>query len=147
AGLSLIWYWTRPQDQPTRSDGPPSGAQPSKSPYLWLTGQNRVELENTAGMIDLNGEFTVEMWVKFGKGVHYFAGDETWPGVANVDRPYGWILRIQEDRMNFTAGATIADRPGLEWAGERGGNVIVFDDDWHHLAISKNREGTGVFLD
>src|SRR5262249_6237371 len=56
AGLFLIWYWPRPQDQPTRSDGPPSGVQPSKSPYLWLTGQNRVELENTAGMIDLNGE-------------------------------------------------------------------------------------------
>jgi len=49
--------------------------------------------------------------------------------------------------MNFTAGAEIADRPGLQWAGERGGNVIVPDDEWHHLAISKNRAGTSVFLD
>src|SRR5262249_25748046 len=132
---------------PRRSEGPPSGAQHRRQPSLWLTVQDRVELAKTAGMIDLNGAFTVEMWVKFGKGIQYFAGDDTWPGVAAVERTYGWVLRIQEDeRMNFTAAAKIADRPGLDWAGTKG-DVIVFNDDWHHLAISKNREGTSVFLD
>lgn len=135
----------------TLGQGPKTAIQPG-GPALLLTGQDRVELANTAGMIDLKGAFTVEMWVQFDKGVQYFAGDETWPAVADVKRPHGWVLRIHPDqrmnfRMDFTAGATIADRPGLEWAGERGGDVIMFDDGWHHLAISKNREGTTVFLD
>src|SRR5262249_9737842 len=148
AGLALLWYWTRPQDQPTRSNGPPSGAQHREPPSLLLNGlDHRVELANTVRMIDLNGAFTVEMWVKFGKGVQYFAGDETWPGVAEVERPSGWVLRIQEDqRLNFTAGATIDDRPGMEWAEKRGAEIVV-DDDWHHLAVSKSREGINVFLD
>jgi len=115
-----------------------------------LSGQNRVELANIARMIVLIGEFTVETWVKFGKGSNYLVGDETWPGVSDkVKRPHGWVLRIGEDqRLNFTAAAVIADRPGLEWAHERErGDVLVFDDHWHHLAISKSREGTSVFLD
>jgi hypothetical protein len=149
AGLALLWYLTRPQDQPTRSDGSPSGAQHREPPSLLLNGlDHRVELANTAGMIDLNGAFTVEMWVKFGKGVQYFAGDETWPdGFAKVDRPYGWVLRIAEDdRMNFTA-ATVPGRPEGEWAVERAKDPIVIDDDWHHLAVSKSREVIHVFLD
>src|SRR5262249_31835123 len=105
-------------------------------------------LANTAGMIDLNGEFTVEMWVKFGKELNYLAGDETWPGVAKVERPYGWVLRIREDkRLDFTAGAGIAGRPGLQWAGGRGGGPVGCDDDWHPLAVSGGREGIDVFLD
>src|SRR5262249_14214505 len=146
--FALTWYFTRPDAETTSGHGPQTATRPGVTPSLLLTGQNRVELANTAGIIDLNGDFTVEMWVKFARGdVQYFAGDETWPGVAKVDRPSGWVLRIAEDeRMNFTAGATITDRPGVEWAQERG-DVIVFDDDWHHLAVSSSREGIHVFLD
>ncbi len=143
------WLTTTPLITDSGPIAPPTKPwQPGGAPSLLLTGDNRVELANTKGMIDLNDAFTVEMWVEFGKGVQYFAGDETWPGVAAVKRPYGWVLRIHPDqRMNFTAGATIADRPGVEWAETSGDEKIVFDDDWHHLAISKNREGTTVFLD
>jgi hypothetical protein len=85
------------------------------------------------------------MWVKFGRGIQYFAGDETWPdGVAAVDRPSGWVLRIDHElRMNFTAAA---DPSRSGWAEERG-DLIVFDDHWHHLAVSNGREGIDVFLD
>jgi WD40 repeat protein len=130
-------------------DGPPSGVQHREPPYLWLNGlDHRVELANTVGMIDLNGAFTVEMWVNFGKGVQYFAGDETWPdGDNDIKRASGWVLRILEDqRLGFTAGATIADRPGVKWAEKRGAEIVV-DDGWHHLAVSKSREGIDVFLD
>src|SRR6187401_2299853 len=72
--------------------GPPPNRVP---PSLLLAGQNRVELENTAGMLDLNGTFTVEMWVNVAKGIQNFVGDETWPAVNNaVERPRGWVLRI-----------------------------------------------------
>jgi hypothetical protein len=152
AGLSLNWYWNLPHD-PARSDGSPSGAQPSaaqpsKSPALWLTGQDKVELAKTAGMLDLNGAFTVEMWVKFEKGIQHFVGDETWPDVNQaVKRTFGWVLRIQQDQLNFTAAVTIADRPGLEWAAERANEKIAFDTAWHHLAVSNGREGIDVFRD
>lgn len=146
AWLTRSWWLTA--TPPITDSGPIAApAKPGEAPSLLLTGQDRVELANTAGMIDLNGAFTVEMWVKFGKGVQYFAGDETWPGVGAVDRTYGWVLRVRDDWMDFTAAATIADRPDQDWALTRGRDVIVFDDGWHHLAISKNREGTTVFLD
>ena len=48
--------------------------------------------------------------------------------------------------MNFTA-ATDSGRPEGGWAEERGKDPIVPDDSWHHLAVSKSREGINVFLD
>jgi hypothetical protein len=57
------------------------------------------------------------------------------------------VLRIAEDdRMNFTA-ALDSDRPGGQWAEERGKDPIVPDDFWHHLTVSKSREDIYVFLD
>jgi hypothetical protein len=155
-GITLTWHFTRPKAGTTLGRGPETAIQPGEAPSLLLTGQEHVELANTAGMIDLNGAFTVEMWVKFDWGVQYFAGDEAWPeypgwdrhrGVGAVKRPYGWVLRIQRDqRINFTAGTTFADRPAVEWA-DVSGDVIVFDDDWHHLAVSNCPGVINVFLD
>jgi hypothetical protein len=143
------WSSSEPADvgNPGVQPSPAGAPQDRGPPSLLLNGlDRRVELANTAGMIDLNGEFTVEMWVKFGKGVQYFAGDEAWPDVdKDVKRAAGWVLRIREDRMNFTAAA-FPDRPKQEWAEERGA-VIAADDNWHHLAVSKSREVVNVFLD
>jgi hypothetical protein len=157
----VVWKnWpdgSKPADggSPGVQPGPAGAPQDRPAPSLLLSGQDRVELANTAGMIDLNGEFTVEMWVKFGKEVQYFAGDEHWPGVAAVKRTSGWVLRIHPDplnqqmsfRLNFTAAVKIDDRPMVEWAEERGKDPFVFDDRWHHLAISGGREGIDVFVD
>jgi serine/threonine protein kinase len=142
----LTWYFTRPEAGTTLGHGPKTAIQPGGAPSLLLTGQERVELTNTKGMIDLNGTFTVEMWVKLGKGLNYIVGDETWDGVnPNVKRTHGWVLRIAENQtMNFTVA--VDDRPGVEWTSNSG-DPIVYDDVWHHLAISKSREGTSVFLD
>jgi hypothetical protein len=144
------WSASEPGDGNPGVQPGPTGAPPNRvPPSLLLAGQNRVELENTAGMLDLNGTFTVEMWVNVAKGIQNFVGDETWPAVNNaVERPHGWVLRIQEDQhLNFVAGAEITDRPGLQWAHERGKEVVVFDDAWHHLAVSSGRERIDVFLD
>jgi hypothetical protein len=96
------------------------------------------------GLINLNGSFTVEMWVKFDKNVQYFAGNETWPGVTvpGVSRTAGWVLRIEDDqRLNFTVASFEGD-----WF-KRGGSEIAFDNRWHHLAVSKGNDAIGLFLD
>src|SRR5262249_16371986 len=124
---------------------------PAKAaPSLLLTGQDHVELKDTAGMIDLNGTFTVEMWVKFDRGIQYFVGDESWPpvrgnravGQPGVKRTTGWVLRIHFDhRLSFSAAEATR-----EWF-EASGPVLKFDDQWHHLAVSKDRKVLRVFLD
>jgi serine/threonine protein kinase len=142
-----IWYFTQPRETPTNL---PPGTLPGAAQSLLLTGQDHVELKDTAGMIDLNGAFTVEMWVKFGKGVQYFVGDESWlpvgwkrsVGQPGVKRTMGWVLRIyQGNRLNFRAAETTG-----EWF-EASGPVLQFDDEWHHLAVSKDARVLRLFLD
>jgi serine/threonine protein kinase len=146
-GIGSIWYFTRKPNTPPNT--PETGANvissiPAQAVYpLELTGKEHVELGNTAGLIDLNGSFTVEMWVKFDKGIQYFVADETWPGVGppSIQRTHGWVLRIEPDlRLNFNAAVA------REWYSVRG-PVIAFDERWHHLAISKSPQRLQMFLD
>jgi hypothetical protein len=138
--VPAIWYFTRRQETPP-------GTLARAAPSLLLTGQGHVELKDTAGMIDLNRPFTVEMWVKFGKGVHYFVGDEAWADSGpvlrpNITHPHGWVLRIQDERMNIT----LAQAGKNDWVGLVGPR-IKFDDQWHHIAVSKGGNSLQVFLD
>jgi hypothetical protein len=137
-----IWYFTRPQETPPVKL--PQGDSSEAAPSLLLTGVDHVELGNTAGMIDLNGPFTVEMWVKFDRGVQYLVGDETWIGVGppSITRPHGWVLRIDDERMNITLAETIKK----DWVSGVG-PTIKCDDQWHHIAVSKDAKVLRIFLD
>jgi serine/threonine protein kinase len=135
--LPLIWFFTRPSPIPKASS---SDAAPS----LLLTALDHVELADTADMLDLNGAFTVEMWVHFDDGIQYFVGDEIWPASKHrgIERSYGWVLRIQEDqRMNITIAGK--DEEWFRFEGP----TLKFDDQWHHIALSKNAKVLRVFLD
>ena len=80
-------------DGDKKPDKIPDGA-PSK--YLRFKNQSNVELQGTKGLVDPNGTFTVEMWVRFdGPGSHILLGDESWPGAGEtVSRTTGWVLRL-----------------------------------------------------
>jgi serine/threonine protein kinase/WD40 repeat protein len=147
AAVPSIWYFTRPSPAPQGQDTVPlPGAQAHSSdpaPSLYLSGVDHVELANTAGMTDLNGAFSVEMWAKFDKVTQYFVGDEIWVGSTRraVTRTHGWVLRIDNGRMDINLAETTKD-----WADFIGPEVN-FDDQWHHIAVSKDAKILRVFLD
>jgi hypothetical protein len=76
-------------------------------------GNSFVEIEDSQGLIDLNKDFTIEMWVSWqptGRN-EYFAGDEAWPGMSNqihVQGNCGWVLRKlareKYEVLDFTFG-------------------------------------------
>lgn len=123
-------------------------AQAKKKPTLVLSGQDHVEIGNSENMIDLNGTWTVEMWVKFDQNNQYFVGDESWPlddgtvGAKGVKKPCGWVLRMCDDRkLDFTVAQS--KKTWLRTQGE----VLKPDNAFHHLAVSKDEKVARVFYD
>jgi hypothetical protein len=123
-------------------------AQAKKKPTLKLTGQSYVEIADSEKLIDLNGTWTVEMWVKFDENNQYFVGDESWPlgdgtvGAKNVKRPCGWVLRMCDDRkLDLTLAQS--KKTWLRTQGE----VLKPDDAFHHIAVSKDDKVAKVFYD
>jgi hypothetical protein len=125
---------------------------------LRFTGNDYVELVGTRGMLDLNGSFTIETWVRWDtEFIDYvpILGDHAWPGMnpdLQVRTHCGLILR----------GSKIwdADKRAVEIAlGATGGGKTDWfyvqpkprkETDsmtWHHLAACKTKESVTVFLD
>jgi hypothetical protein len=135
--VGVLWYLTHRNETPAA----PLGFEPKS---LLLAGTAYVELANTRRMIDLNGTFTVEMWVKFAPGEQYLVDDDDWPKLdkSGAPRTLGWVLRVEEDRhMNCTVA-----HPTKYWISGTG-PAIDFDDRWRHIAVSKDSHVLEVFLD
>jgi serine/threonine protein kinase len=152
----VIWYVQHQRRHDltplVQAPAPPIGSEPRETATakcLQLSYYDEyVELANTKDMIDLNGVFTVEMWVRFDRGIQYFVGDENYPQNRpnDVDREVGWVLRVDEDRgppmrLNFTAATNTR-----VWY-RREGPPMEFNDRWRHLAVSKDKQTVHVFLD
>src|SRR2546429_72524 len=102
-----------------RGDEPPDpGPVVLTQRCLHFTNRDRVELKDTKGLLDLNGTFTVEAWVRWDANIraeHYLMGDEAWPGMSPdipATVPCGWVLRMSAPdrtgtrKLDFTIGAT-----------------------------------------
>jgi len=85
-----------------------------KTQYLGqFQGDSRIEIHDSQGLLDLNNDFTIEMWVSWqptGRN-EYFAGDEAWPGMTDlikVQGNCGWVLRKlareKYEVLDFTFG-------------------------------------------
>jgi hypothetical protein len=111
---------------------------------LRLNNRDHVQLAKTEGLIDLNGSFTVEMWVRTYAGTNYLVGDESWPNVGpplapNI-RTAGWIFRIDDDRSFSVA---IGTTTGMWW--EVRGQLPPSSLDWDHFAVVKTMKELRIF--
>ncbi len=122
--------------------------------WLQFAGRGHVELENSRGLIDLNGTFTAEAWVRWPANLQKhltIMGDEAWPSIGTalqVPQTCGWVLRTrglengENRRFDFTAASG-----NPEWFGVVSEPVHVAGGQWHHLAVSKTPKLVRIFLD
>lgn len=92
----------------------PLFGEEEKTQYLGqFQGDSSIEIEDSQGLLDLNKDFTIEMWVGWqptGRD-EFFAGDEAWPGMSDrikVQGNCGWVLRklarAKYEVLDFTFG-------------------------------------------
>lgn len=114
-------------------------------PYaLRFEKQGRVELADTRDLLDLNGAFTVEMWVRPEENAT-LAGDELWPMMnpqaPAVTGPSGWLLQNRPNGLEFTIG--VAGGSYLRMTSHK----PLDRTRWHHVAVSKSPTSISLYLD
>jgi hypothetical protein len=126
--------------------GPETGA-------LRFTGRSYVELARTRGLLDLNRDFSIEMWARWSPLAEkplYLAGDEAWPGMSpnvHVPRPCGWVLRTTAPEGGRRAvDFTIAAGSGKESQWVRVVGAPGTDSGgWQHVAVCKSADEIRVY--
>src|SRR5438132_6814203 len=130
-------------------------AKPNR--FLRFANRAHVELKGTKGLLNLNGSFTVEAWLRWDGAITtplYLMGDEIWKDMAaelpKVPRAAGWVLRTSptedgdKQRLDFTAGA---QGPGIaEWFSVLTPLQKKPDREiWQHVAVCKTPETISIF--
>lgn len=112
---------------------------------LRFKGKDHLELANSKGMLDLNGRFTFEAWLRLPantRDVQYIAGDRfgsTRPSVSGPGPAGGWCLTSYKGNLAATDDwffqLHVAEAPGtmsqLGFAAQR----RMKPGQWHHLAL------------
>ena len=155
AAAGMAGVLARSQGAATTDEGK---ALPPK-PFVRFGGRDSVEIQKSKYMLRLDGDFTIEAWVRwspYDSGGMYFAGDEAWTDMSSdieVDSACGWVLRAstlepgEVRKIDFT----IAARPDrlnskVDWKSfVTGGRRCIDATGWHHLAVSKTATELLVF--
>jgi hypothetical protein len=114
---------------------------------LRLRNRAYVELANTRGVVDLNGTFTIEMWVRLRPGVQYLVGDESWPGAGEPGSgARGFVIRTGGSQGgNWEFNFTMAFGPENWWLAT--GPQRRITDEWQHIAVCKTLDEVRLFWD
>ena len=105
-----------------------------------FTGRSSVEVQDSAGVLDLNSDFTIEICAKWriSELLECIAGDEAWPEMSNevkVAENCGWTLRKyrvkHRDMLEFTVG-TEGGWLNLQWP------LPKLQDKWMHIAVCRH---------
>jgi hypothetical protein len=115
-----------------------------------LTARDAVELTNSAGLPDLNRDFTIEMLLRWPAATQsmqhtvYLAGSESGKGNGDTSAP-GWLLRAQMDSGKFQLQfeAATAQYPPLSLSAP----PETIDDRWRSVAVSRSGNQVRIFLD
>jgi hypothetical protein len=146
-----------PSDSASPSETVPSAATPVRAGdepeaprvALKFADQASVELADTQGLFDVNGEFTVEVWCRwerFPSRGQTLCGDEAWAGMhAEIDAPptSGWTLRVTPRDGALEFDFTLAAE-GNQWASVLSPR-LTFSDGWQHVAVSKSADEIRLF--
>ena len=113
-----------------------------------FTGRSYIEIQNSAGALDLDKNFTIEMSAKWHRpdATDVLAGDEAWPSMSNevpVVGEHGWTLRKHrvdnQNIIDFTVGS---DQSWLSLTAPIPANSYAR----FHVAICRHDDDLTMFL-
>ena len=152
--------------QEVRKEGPkkeenkkeePKKEEPKKveaERYLQFSRRGYVELQKTRGIIDVNGSFTIEVWVRWSdKSIksQFICGDGAHANLPEipVNKNSGWQLVAGdvEDadyrRITLIIGRSVKGKE--EWFPVQTSPMKGTDGKWHHIAVSKSPTMIRIF--
>jgi len=115
-----------------------------------FTKRSFIEIENSASALNLNHDFTIEVWTKWSDSdrVEVIAGDEVWPGMApdiSVAENRGWTLRKwrveDQDVIDFTVGI---DQGTAGWFTLKEA-LAKKSANWVHIAVCRRNDSLMLF--
>ena len=115
-----------------------------------FTNQAHVEIQNSEGLVNLNRDFTIEVWARWppASQSEYLAGDECWPQYPKhlaLDRARGWVLRYRVWEGKPVLDFTVAIRNEREWLSTLA--AVKVDQQWHHVAACRTKDRIVLYLD
>lgn len=143
-----------PKPELTPDPKPGKSPVPDDVPHaLRFKDKAYVELKDTKGLLNLNGAFTVESWVRWPKTappIINLMGDEAWESMnpeIQVPVNCGWVLRTTAGANGMRGlevgfGATIAGKS--DWFGAKG-PPRPDSEKWQHVAICKTPDVIRIF--
>lgn len=137
-----------------------AGQEPKKDTsdtYIHFEKKAHVELQKSRGMINLDGSFTVEMWVRWEPEVlssQSLVGDLAWKGMSadlpEIGRHSGWTIRTTrvEDAdlraIEFAVGAT--EKGKTDWVYVTSSKrKDIKPGEWQHIAVAKSLTSIKLF--
>jgi hypothetical protein len=134
----------RPAPQPTANSAPPNGYD-GNNYALSMSDYDFVLVENSRGALDLNKDFTIELWLGAHRAPGEVAGDMAWNSSGQPKAVSGWALRGVKTpegyRMEFTvvaADGQLITLPGVS---------ANFGRDPHHVAVCRAGDELRMFID
>ncbi len=132
----------------------------SAEQFLRLEPRGRIELKKSKGQLNLNGVWTIELWVRIdGSSAAEISllGDDCWKGMSPhlpVQGRQGWGLRLRavenvnQRRLEMVVAATRPRQNTAEWLPIQSQPLTMPDKpEWSHIAIVKQAQGVTIFLD
>lgn len=115
-----------------------------------FSNQAHIEVRNSEGILNLNHDFTIEIWARWppGSQSEYLAGDEAWPQYPKdirVDRTHGWVLRYRVFEGKPILDFTVAISDPREWLSTMA--PVQVDSQWHHVAACRRKDKIVLYLD
>ena len=152
-GSGTTWTDLIGSNNGTLTNGPVFTQEPKLEPF---GGAGAVEFDGSGDALQIpnttdtnfgTGDFTVEAWIKTGSTASpaVIIGDYGSPGAAN-----GWIFR--QDAVNYPSGnynkLELIVFDGSNTNGYQvTGTSIITDNEWHHVAATREGTTIKVFVD
>lgn len=127
--------------------------------FVRLEDRALIELRETKGFLNLNGVWTIEMWIRLrneNTGTVSLIGDNCWGNMLPkkpIAEAAGWTLRltpvknINQRSIDLTIAGTRPGKKKIEWIRLVTPPLTVPEKpEWSHVAIVKQLGGTAIFV-
>jgi hypothetical protein len=114
-----------------------------------FTGKSCIEIRDSAGMLDLNSDFTIEVCAKWRASelLECIAGDEAWTEMSpevKVAEECGWTLRKVRSKGRDVLEFNVGTDHG--WLGLQS-RVPKQQETWTHIAICRRENMLVLYVD